>query len=64
MDSVNSVSAFPEKVQTSQPYLTKRGMALLDKSENPSSGTEKVATQEIVTPPQTPPEKATLDLRI
>ncbi len=64
MDSVSSVSTFPEKVQTSQPSLTKRGLALQDKSENPSSETEKVATREIVTPPQTPPENAKLDLRV
>ena len=58
MDSVNSVGTFTEKVQSTQPSLTKRGFTLTDKSSKPSSEEEKVTTPENNTPPQTPPENS------
>jgi len=63
MDSVNSVSIFAEKVQTSQPSLTKRGLVLQGKNVNPSSGAEKIATQETAPPPQTP-QKNAIDIKV
>ena len=62
MDSVSSVGTFSEKVQTSQPSLTKRGLALQGTNVNPSSGAEKVATQETAPPPQTP-QKNAIDIK-
>ena len=50
MDLVNS---FTEKVQTSQPFLTKKGLELQRKNDNHTSGVEKVSTQETVLPSQT-----------
>ena len=46
MDTSSLVSTFLEKVQTSQPSLTKRGLTLQVKNDNPSSREEKVAKQE------------------
>ena len=63
MDSVSSVGTFSEKVQTSQPSLTKRGLVLQGKNVNPSSGAEKVATQETAPPPQTP-QKNAIDIKV
>ncbi len=62
MDSVSSVGTFSEKVQTSQPSLTKRGLVLQGKNVNPSLGAEKVATQETTPPPQTP-QKNAIDIK-
>ena len=53
MDASSSVGTFPEKVRTSQPSLTKRGLTLQVKNENPSSREEKVAKQETVSSSQT-----------
>ena len=53
MDASNSVGTFPEKVQTSQPSLTKRGLTLQVKNDNPSSREEKVSKQETVSSLQT-----------
>jgi len=58
MASVSSVSIFPEKVQTSQPSLTKRGLVLQGKNVNPSSGAEKVATQKTAPTSQTSQKNA------
>ncbi len=57
MDSVDPVSTSPKKVQGSQPFLTKKGLELQKKSDNPSSETEKATTP---TPPspQTPTENS------
>ena len=55
MDSVGPVSTSPEKVQPSQPSLTKRGLELQEKSDNASSETGKATTPETDIPPQTPP---------
>jgi len=63
MESVGSVVTFSEKVQTSQPSLTKRGLALQNGSGNSASGAEKAVTQEFTTSPETSPEKA-IDLRV
>ena len=63
MDSVSSVGTFSEKVQTSQPSLTKRGLVLQGKNVNPSLGVEKVATQETAPPPQTP-QKNAIDIKV
>ena len=48
MDTSSSVGSFSEKVRTSQPSLTKRGLTLQVKNDNPSSKEEKVAKQEMV----------------
>jgi len=48
MYASNSVGTFPEKVRTSQPSLTKRGLTLQVKNDNPSSREEKVEKQEMV----------------
>ena len=48
MDTSSLVSTFLEKVRTSQPSLTKRGLTLQVKNDNPSSKEEKVAKQEMV----------------
>ena len=53
MDTSNSVGTFSEKVRTSQPSLTKRGLTLRVKNDNPSSREEKVAKQETVSSSQT-----------
>lgn len=53
MDTNSSVEIFPEKVRTSQPSLTKRGLTLQVKNDNPSSREEKVAKQETVSSSQT-----------
>ena len=58
MDSVGPVNNFPEKVKPSQPSFTKIGLELPNKSGNPSSEAEKVASPEIDTPPKTPPENS------
>ena len=52
MDTSNSVGTFSEKVRTSQPSLTKRGLTLQVKNDNPSSREEKVAKQETVSSSQ------------
>ena len=53
MDTSNSMGTFSEKVRTSQPSLTKRGLTLQVKNDNPSSREEKVAKQETVPSSQT-----------
>ena len=53
MDTSSSVGTFSEKVRTSQPSLTKRGLTLQVKNDNPSSREEKVAQQETVASSQT-----------
>ena len=53
MDTSSSVGTFSEKVRTSQPSLTKRGLTLQVKNENPSSREEKVVKQETVSSSQT-----------
>jgi hypothetical protein len=56
MNPVSSVGIFSEKVQTSQPSLTKRGLALQGDAVNPLSGMEKIAAQETA-PPRKRPRK-------
>ena len=53
MDTSSSVGTFSEKVRTSQPSLTKRGLTLQVKNDNPSSREEKVSKQETVSLSQT-----------
>ena len=53
MDTSNSVGTFSEKVRTSQPSLTKRGLTLQVKNDNPLSREGKVAKQEMVFSSQT-----------
>ena len=53
MDTSSSLGTFSEKVRTSQPSLTKRGLTLQVKNDNPSSREEKVAKQEAVSSSQT-----------
>ena len=53
MYTSSSVGIFSEKVRTSQPSLTKRGLTLQVKNDNPSSREEKVAKQEMVSSSQT-----------
>ena len=53
MDTSSSMGTFSEKVRTSQPSLTKRGLTLQVKNDNPSSKEEKVAKQEMVFSSQT-----------
>ena len=53
MDSVSSVSVFPENTQTTQPFLSKRGLTLQGNAVNPLSGVEKIAAQETKPSPQT-----------
>ena len=53
MDYVSSVSVFPENTQTTQPFLSKRGLTLQGNAVNPLSGVEKIAAQETNPPPQT-----------
>ena len=53
MDTSSLVGTFLEKVRTSQPSLTKRGLTLQVKNDNPSSREEKVAKQETVSSSQT-----------
>ena len=59
MDSVGPVDNFREKVQPSQPSLTKRGLALQEKSKNSPPEAEKVTTPETEIPPITPPKNST-----
>ena len=63
MDSVSSVSIFPEKVQTSQPSLTKRGLTLEGDAVNPLLGMEKIAAQETAPTSQTP-QKNAIDIKV
>ena len=53
MDTSSSVGTFSEKVRTSQPSLTKRGLTLQVKNDNPLSREGKVAKQEMVFSSQT-----------
>ena len=53
MDTSSSVGTFTEKVRTSQPSLTKRGLTLQVKNDNPLSREGKVAKQEMVFSSQT-----------
>ena len=53
MDTSSSVGTFSEKVRTSQPSLTKRGLTLQVKNDNPLSREGKVAKQEMVSSSQT-----------
>ena len=53
MDTSSSVGTFSEKVRTSQPSLTKRGLTLQVKNDDPSSREEKVAKQVTVSSSQT-----------
>ena len=53
MDTGSSVGIFSEKVRTSQPSLTKRGLTLQVKNDNPLSREGKVAKQEMVFSSQT-----------
>ena len=53
MDTSSLVSTFLKKVRTSQPSLTKRGLTLQVKNDNPSSREEKVTKQETVPSSQT-----------
>ena len=53
MDTSSLVSTFLEKVRTSQPSLTKRGLTLQVKNDNPLSREGKVAKQEMVFSSQT-----------
>ena len=53
MDTSSSVGSFSEKVRTSQPSLTKRGLTLQVKNDNPLSRVGKVAKQEMVFSSQT-----------
>ena len=48
MDSVSSVSVFPANTQTTQPFLSKRGLTLQGNAVNPLSGMKKL-------PPKKPP---------
>ncbi len=53
MDTSSSVGSFSEKVRTSQPSLTKRGLTLQVKNDNPLSREGKVTKQEMVFSSQT-----------
>ena len=53
MDTSSSVGTFSEKVRTSQPSLTKRGLTLQVKNDNPLSREGKVTMQEMVFSSQT-----------
>ena len=53
MDTSSSVGIFLGEVRTSQPYLTKRGLTLQVKNDNPSLREEKIAKQETVSPSET-----------
>ena len=63
MDSVSSASVYSENIQTTQPFLSKRGLILQGKAVNPLSGVEKIATQETASPPQTPQQNA-IDIKV
>ena len=58
MDSVGPVNTSSEKVKPSQPSLTKRGLALQEKSKNSPPEAEKVTTPETDIPPITPPKNS------
>ena len=53
MDTSSSVGSFSEKVRTSQPSLTKRGLTLQVKNDNPLSREGKDTKQEMVFSSQT-----------
>ena len=53
MDTSSSVGTFSEKVRTSQPSLTQRGLTLQVKNDNPLSREGKVAKHEMVFSSQT-----------
>ena len=53
MNTSSSVGSFSEKVRTSQPSLTKRGLTLQVKNDNPLSREGKVTKQEMVFSSQT-----------
>ncbi|MCL0044786.1 hypothetical protein M1N16_01000 [Nitrospinaceae bacterium] len=53
MDTSSSVGSLSEKVRTSQPSLTKRGLTLQVKNDNTSSREKKVEKQETVPSSQT-----------
>ena len=63
MDSVSSVSVFPENTQTTQPFLSKRGLTLQGTAVSPLSGLKKIAAQETNPPPQTP-QKNAIDIKV
>ena len=50
MGSVSSVSVYSENIQTTQPFLSKRGLTLQGNAVNPLSGMEKIAAQETPLP--------------
>ena len=58
MDSVSSVSVFPENTQTTQPFLSKRGLTLQGNAVNPLSRVEKIVAQKTKPPPQTSQKNA------
>ena len=58
MGSVSSVSVYSENIQTTQPFLSKRGLTLQGNAVNPLSGVEKIAAQETKPPPQTSQKNA------
>ena len=58
MGSVSPVSVYSENIQTTQPFLSKRGLILQGKAVNLLSGVEKIATQETASHPQTPQQNA------
>ena len=63
MDSVSSVSVYSENIQTTQPFLTKRGLVLQGGNINSSLRAKKDATQETASPPQTPQQNA-IDIKV
>ena len=63
MDSVSSVNVYSENIKTTQPFLTKRGLALQGGNINSSLRVEKDATQETASPPQTPQQNA-IDIKV
>ena len=63
MDSVSSVSVYSENIQTTQPFLTKRGLVFQGGNINSSLRAEKDATQETTSPPQTPQQNA-IDIKV
>ena len=63
MGSVSSVSVYSENIQTTQPFLTKRGLVFQGVNINSSLRAEKDATQETTSPPQTPQQNA-IDIKV
>ena len=51
MDTSSSVGSFSEKVRTSQPSLTKRGLTLQVKNDNPLSREDADFRHQIIPPP-------------